>query len=131
MWSFQNLLSILCTLLSCVTSAAGVIHVFGYEGRDVQVSCSYESGYEDYEKYLCKNNCGNSDVLLTTSERNKTKYSIYDDKKTRIFTTTISDLRSIDAGKYWCGVTKTGKDFYTEVQLETTKDSCCEDVIKL
>jgi len=98
--------------LSCVTSAAGVIHVFGYEGRDIQVSCSYDQGYEDYEKYLCKNDCGDSDVLITTS---------YDDKRTRIFTTTISDLHSKDAGKYWCGVTRSGKDIYTEVKLETRK----------
>ena len=104
-----------------MTSAADVIHVFGYEGRDVQVSCSYDQGYEDYEKYLCKNDCGDSDVLITTSDRNKTKYSIYDDKRTRIFTTTISDLHSKDAGKYWCGVTRSGKDIYTEVKLETRK----------
>ncbi|XP_072240358.1 polymeric immunoglobulin receptor-like isoform X2 [Leuresthes tenuis] len=131
MWSLQKLLLILYPALSCVTSAAGVIHVFGYEGRDVQVSCSYDQGYEDYEKYLCKNDCGDSDVLITTSERNKTKYSIYDDKRTRICTTTISDLHSKDVGKYWCGVTRTGKDIYTEVKLETRKDSCCADVIKL
>ena len=97
-----------------------MIHVFGYEGRDVQVSCSYDEGYEDYEKYLCKNDCYNSDVLIK-AEKNKTKYSIYDDKRTRIFTTTISDLHSKDAGKYWCGVSRSGKDIYTEVKLETRK----------
>lgn len=92
--------------------------MFGYVSRDVNVSCSYDQGYESYEKYLCKNNCGDSDVLITTSETKKNKYSIYDDKKKRTFTVTISDLQSMDAGTYWCGVTRTGKDIYTEVKLE-------------
>uniref|UniRef100_A0A3B4F8A1 Immunoglobulin V-set domain-containing protein n=1 Tax=Pundamilia nyererei TaxID=303518 RepID=A0A3B4F8A1_9CICH len=102
----------------CVTSAVGVIHVTGYVGSIVKVSCSYDEGYESYEKYLCKNDCGDSDVLITTSESWKNKYRINDDKTARIFTTTISDLHSEDAGKYWCGVTRTGKDIYTEVKLK-------------
>uniref|UniRef100_A0A3Q4IBJ0 Immunoglobulin domain-containing protein n=1 Tax=Neolamprologus brichardi TaxID=32507 RepID=A0A3Q4IBJ0_NEOBR len=95
-----------------------VIHVTGYMGSIVQVSCSYDEGYESYEKYLCKNDCGDSDVLITTSESWKRKYRINDDKTARIFTTTISDLHSTDAGKYWCGVTRNGKDIYTEVELK-------------
>uniref|UniRef100_A0A4W6FI70 Immunoglobulin V-set domain-containing protein n=1 Tax=Lates calcarifer TaxID=8187 RepID=A0A4W6FI70_LATCA len=108
-----------CCLLFIValSGAAAVIHVSGYEGRDVNVSCSYGEGYESYEKYLCRNDCGNSDVLITTTKAKKNKYSIYDDKKRRVFTTTLSDLSSVDAGKYWCGVTRTGKDIYTEVRL--------------
>uniref|UniRef100_A0A3B3VEZ0 Immunoglobulin V-set domain-containing protein n=1 Tax=Poecilia latipinna TaxID=48699 RepID=A0A3B3VEZ0_9TELE len=105
--------------LSCVRSAAGLIRVFGYEGTDVKVSCSYPEGYESYQKYLCRNDCDYSDVLITTSQTNKPRHSIYDDKRTRTFTTTISNLQSTDAGKYWCGVTRNGKDLYTEVKLET------------
>uniref|UniRef100_A0A8C9WXE0 Immunoglobulin V-set domain-containing protein n=1 Tax=Sander lucioperca TaxID=283035 RepID=A0A8C9WXE0_SANLU len=56
-----------------------------------------------YEKYLCKNDCGS------------------DDK--RVFAATISDLSCTDAGKYWCGVTRTGKDIYTEVILEVEQGS--------
>uniref|UniRef100_A0A4W6E0J8 Immunoglobulin V-set domain-containing protein n=1 Tax=Lates calcarifer TaxID=8187 RepID=A0A4W6E0J8_LATCA len=112
------LFHVVTVALICVASTAAVIHVSGYEGRDVNVSCSYGEGYESYEKYLCRNDCGDSDVLITTTEAKKNKYSIYDDKKRRVFTTTISDLSSVDAGKYWCGVTRTGKDIYTEVRLE-------------
>uniref|UniRef100_A0A3Q4IGP5 Immunoglobulin V-set domain-containing protein n=1 Tax=Neolamprologus brichardi TaxID=32507 RepID=A0A3Q4IGP5_NEOBR len=100
--------------LRCVTSAEAVIHVTGYVGSAVKVSCSYDEGYESYDKYLCNNDCGDSDVLITTSESRKNKYRIHDDKTARIFTTTISDLHYTDAGKYWCGVTRTGKDIYTE-----------------
>ncbi|CAI5679558.1 unnamed protein product [Oreochromis niloticus] len=132
MWSFQNLLFTSCVALRCVISAVGVIHVTGYVGRDVNVSCSYDQGYESYEKYLCQNDCrSDNDVLITTSHPVKNKYRIHDDKTSQIFKTTISDLRSMDAGKYWCGVTRIGIDIYTEVKLKLVRDSCCDTVTKV
>uniref|UniRef100_A0A3P9MT07 Immunoglobulin V-set domain-containing protein n=1 Tax=Poecilia reticulata TaxID=8081 RepID=A0A3P9MT07_POERE len=95
--------------VSCVTG--DVIPVFGYEGSDAEVPCPYPAGYEDYEKYLCKN-----DYIRIRSEGENNKYSIYDDQEALTFTVTISDLRFDDVGKYWCGVTRTGKDIYTEVK---------------
>ncbi|MEQ2259606.1 hypothetical protein XENORESO_014534, partial [Xenotaenia resolanae] len=121
MWSCQHVLFIICTVLNCVSGAASLIHVFGYEGKEVKISCPYIKGYESYEKYLCKNGCGYRDVLITTLQRNTSKYLIYDDTKKTIITVTISDLRSHDAGKYWCGVSRLSKDLYTEVKLEVKK----------
>uniref|UniRef100_A0A3P9BFX1 Immunoglobulin V-set domain-containing protein n=1 Tax=Maylandia zebra TaxID=106582 RepID=A0A3P9BFX1_9CICH len=116
---------VLFVALRCVTSAVEVIHVTGYVGREVNVSCSYDEGYESYEKYLCKNDCGSDDdVLIKTSESRKNKYRISDEKTARIVTATIYDLRSVDAGKYWCGVSRTGIDIYTEVD-------CCNSVTKI
>ncbi|CAG5929084.1 unnamed protein product, partial [Menidia menidia] len=123
-WSSLKLLLICYTALGCVGCAAAVIQVFGYEGTDVQVSCPYDEGYEDYEKYLCKNNCGSRDVLITTSESNKTKYSISDDTKRRTVIVTISDVRSADAGKYWCAVRRTIKDYFTESRPLEQKYLC-------
>ncbi|XP_039658329.1 polymeric immunoglobulin receptor-like isoform X3 [Perca fluviatilis] len=119
-------------ILSCVRSAAGLIRVSGYEGREVQVSCPYGEGYESYEKYLCKNDCGSDDVLIKTTEAKKNRYSIHDDKQNWVFTVTISDLRFMDAGKYWCGITRTGYDTYpAEVKLEVKQDSCCDHSTKV
>ncbi|XP_056223633.1 uncharacterized protein LOC130163439 isoform X2 [Seriola aureovittata] len=131
MWSLQTLLFILCTL-SCVSGAAPLIHVSGYEGRDVNVSCPYAGGYESYEKYLCRNDCGNNDVLIMTTQANKNKYSISDDINKRVLTTTIFDLSSVDAGKYWCGVTRFLKDFLpAEVRLDVVPDSCCDQFTEI
>ncbi|XP_039469207.1 polymeric immunoglobulin receptor-like [Oreochromis aureus] len=125
----QNLLFTFCIALRCVTTAEEVIHVTGYVGSAVKVSCSYDQGYESYEKYLCQNDChSDNDVLITTSNPVKSKYRIHDDKTARIFTTSISDLRSADAGKYWCGVSRFGRDIYTEVELKLVQDSCCNSV---
>ncbi|CAI5679545.1 unnamed protein product [Oreochromis niloticus] len=134
MWSLQNLLLTICIALICVTSAVGVIHVTGYLGSKVKISCSYGPGYQSHQKYLCKNDCGsNNDVLITTSNPVKNKYRIDDDKTARIFTTTISDLHSTDAGKYWCGVNRDWylPDIYTEVKLKLLQDSCCNSVTKI
>uniref|UniRef100_A0A3Q1IZA8 Immunoglobulin V-set domain-containing protein n=1 Tax=Anabas testudineus TaxID=64144 RepID=A0A3Q1IZA8_ANATE len=70
-----------------------------------QVSCSYVGGYKSNEKYLCRNDCGSdNDVLITTTQGSKNRYSISDDTNKRVFTATISNLNKNDAGKYWCGV---------------------------
>uniref|UniRef100_A0A3B3W0S9 Immunoglobulin V-set domain-containing protein n=1 Tax=Poecilia latipinna TaxID=48699 RepID=A0A3B3W0S9_9TELE len=106
-----------CSAVCCVSRAAGLIHVFGYKGRNVNVSCRYDEGYESNEKYMCNDPCGNKDVL-TRSQNNQNKYSTYDNKTSRIFTVTISDLRLDDAGKYKCGVNRKGrKDLLTEVNF--------------
>ncbi|XP_032417720.1 polymeric immunoglobulin receptor-like, partial [Xiphophorus hellerii] len=129
MWSHQHI--VVCTALSFVISAEGLIQVFGYEGRDVNFSCHYDQGYEDSEKYFCKNDCGSSDVLITTLQKNKDKYCITDDIKIRVVTVTISDLQSHDAGKYWCGVTRWFIDTYSEVKLHIKEDRCCDTVNKI
>lgn len=100
-----------------MSSAANLILVIGYEGSDAKVFCPYPKGYENNEKYLCRDDCGHDDVLVT-SQRNNYKYAVYNDKVARIFTVTIPDLQLDDVGKYWCGVSRIGKDIYTEVKLE-------------
>lgn len=90
----------------------------GYEGADVNVSCSYKTGFQSSEKYLCKSNCGKSDVLIMTTQPKNKKYFIYDDTKAQIFTVTIFNLQKRDAGKYWCGISLFGNDIYAEVTVD-------------
>lgn len=101
-----------------MTRAAGLIRVYGYEGREVDVPCPYGGGYKSYVKYLCKNDCADKDVVVKTDRAEKSKYSIRDNRTSRVFTATVSQLSRADAGKYWCVVEKNGKDIYTEVKLE-------------
>ncbi|KAM7419049.1 hypothetical protein PAMA_016252 [Pampus argenteus] len=124
MWTLQNLLFTLCIALNDVTSAAALIHVSGYEGREAEVSCPYEEKYKSVEKYLCRTTC--SDILIRTTDGRTSRYSIYDDKNKRVFTVSISGLRSTDAGTYWCGFDVFLFDTYTEVKLDVRPDRCCD-----
>uniref|UniRef100_A0A672F1J3 Immunoglobulin domain-containing protein n=1 Tax=Salarias fasciatus TaxID=181472 RepID=A0A672F1J3_SALFA len=117
----QSLTLALVELLGCVTGTTGLIKVFGYLGGDVNVTCPYDPGYENYEKYLCKNKCDDNDVLITTTDNKNVRFSISDKKNIAKFLVTISNVTASDAGKYWCGVTRTGKDLYQEVKIQLTK----------
>ncbi|XP_023188911.1 polymeric immunoglobulin receptor-like [Xiphophorus maculatus] len=133
MWSFKNLQVCICFALSCVSSAAAVIHVSGYEGKTVTVPCPYYAGFESYEKYLCRSDCRqDADVLVKSTEATKGRYSTSDDRRKLIFMTTISNLSSKDEGRYWCGVTKVGFDKYpSEVSLKVKKEWCCVKTNKM
>ncbi|CAK6983725.1 polymeric immunoglobulin receptor-like [Scomber scombrus] len=119
-------------ILIHVTSAAEVIHVSGYEGREAKVSCHYKEDVKSHVKYLCRNDCKEDpDVLIKTPIGKRSRYSISDDRKKRVFTAIISDLSFTDAGKYWCGVEIIGIDILTEVQLDVKPDHCCEHFTKI
>uniref|UniRef100_A0A3B1K7I6 Ig-like domain-containing protein n=1 Tax=Astyanax mexicanus TaxID=7994 RepID=A0A3B1K7I6_ASTMX len=90
------------------------------------VQCPYESGYEKYMKYLCRGECsslswGNKDIPVKSGSTAKDqRFSLKDDTAARVFTVTITDLRSEDAGQYWCGIKRPfpKPNVYTEI-LET------------
>ncbi|KAM9454152.1 uncharacterized protein Hap1MRO34_020070 [Clarias gariepinus] len=98
-----------------------VTTVTGYRGRSVQIKCPYTSGYENYNKYLCRGKCpsvGNRDIPVQSGSPAKdSRFSLYDDTTAKVFTVTITDLRPEDEGTYWCGIERAGKDIYTEILL--------------
>ncbi|XP_053333075.1 CMRF35-like molecule 3 [Clarias gariepinus] len=107
-----------CLILARTDAA---ITVTGYKGRSVQIECSYDSGYEDYNKYLCRRDCYNWDVndipVQSESSAKDPRFSLYDDTTANVFTVTITDLRTEDEGTYWCGIDWRGRDSYTEFKL--------------
>ncbi|XP_021167937.2 polymeric immunoglobulin receptor [Fundulus heteroclitus] len=127
LWSSENQRICLCIVLCCVTRAAAVIHISGYEGKRVTIDCPYDAGFESHEKYLCRSKCQqDTDTLIKSTEAAKGRYSTADNTQKRIFTVTISHLSFKDAGKYWCGVTKFGPDTYpSEISLKVEKEWCC------
>uniref|UniRef100_A0AAV2LNL7 Immunoglobulin domain-containing protein n=1 Tax=Knipowitschia caucasica TaxID=637954 RepID=A0AAV2LNL7_KNICA len=84
--------------MACSAAAASDVEVYAYVGGDAVVPCSYPAGYKSYVKYFCSEACGNADV------------------------------KKSDAGKYWCGVSKSGTDIYTAVTLAVKSDECCDNV---
>ncbi|XP_046693386.1 CMRF35-like molecule 5 [Silurus meridionalis] len=115
------------TLCLNIAGSDDVTTVTGYRGRSVQIKCHYDSGYEDYNKYLCRGECphwpGTKDIPVQSGPPVKdTRFSLYDDTTTKIFTVTITDLRAEDANTYWCVIERAGLNIYTKLQLLVKMD---------
>ncbi|KAF4118123.1 hypothetical protein G5714_000174 [Onychostoma macrolepis] len=96
--------------------------VTGHRGERLDIRCSYESGYESNSKYFCKGECifGFRNIMVKSGSPAKDKrFSLTDDTTTRVFTVSITDLRSTDQGQYWCAVERTVyfNDVYSEIVL--------------
>ncbi|XP_017313196.1 CMRF35-like molecule 1 [Ictalurus punctatus] len=119
-------MKILLTFCLIIAGSDAVTTVTGYRGRSVQIKCPYGSGYEEYKKYLCRGKCprvGYNDVPVRSGSPAKdTRFSLYDDTTAKVFTVTITDLRTEDGSTYWCVIEQTGFDIYTEVLLLVKTD---------
>ncbi|XP_066516668.1 CMRF35-like molecule 7 [Hoplias malabaricus] len=99
--------------------------VTGLRGHSVQIQCPYESGYESSTKYLCRGECSRwkiKDIPVDSKSSKDQRFSLKDDTVNRVFNITITDLRTEDAGKYWCAVKGTLSDSYSEIQLQVRPD---------
>ncbi|XP_053472041.1 uncharacterized protein LOC128602323 isoform X3 [Ictalurus furcatus] len=56
----------LLTFCLIIAGSDAVTTVTGYRGRSVQIKCPYGSGYEKYNKYLCRDDPANSTVSHST-----------------------------------------------------------------
>ncbi|XP_059409031.1 CMRF35-like molecule 1 [Carassius carassius] len=123
MWDIILLFSSICTV---VVGAP----VTGYRGERADIRCPYESGYESNPKYLCKGECRDRHVIVKSGSRAKDqRFSLRDNRTTRVFTVTITDLRSADEGRYWCGVERSViKDVYSEIMLLVKQDDKTTEV---
>ncbi|XP_047659556.1 CMRF35-like molecule 3 isoform X3 [Tachysurus fulvidraco] len=120
--------SLFFLLINTKSGTDAVTIVTGYRGRSVQIKCPYKSGYEDYNKYLCRGECpygGNKDIPVESGSPAKDpRFSLYDDKTARVFTITITDLRPEDGNTYWCAIDRLLplSDIYTEFLLQVKTD---------
>ncbi|XP_053333567.1 CMRF35-like molecule 3 [Clarias gariepinus] len=112
-----------CLIVACTDA---VTTVTGYRGRSVQIKCSYTSGYENNEKYLCRRRCSVvriKDIPVDSKSPAKdSRFSLYDDTTAKVFTVTITDLRPEDGNTYWCGIQGRVYDSYTEILLLVKTD---------
>ncbi|RXN03113.1 CMRF35-like molecule 4 [Labeo rohita] len=81
-----------------------VAQIYGHRGERLAIRCPYKSGYETNSKYLCKGECnfGNKNIMVESGSPAKDmRFSLTDNKTSRVFTVTITDLRTEDEGQYW------------------------------
>ncbi len=94
--------------------------IFGHRRERLDIRCSYEAGYESNSKYFCKGECkfGNKNIMVKSGSPAKDeRFSLTDDTTARVFTVSITDLRTEDEGQYWCAVERTLLDVYSEILL--------------
>ncbi|XP_026133387.1 CMRF35-like molecule 8 [Carassius auratus] len=111
------------------------ISVTGYSGGGVSITCRYDRGYTDKNKYFCRGQYPGCKDLIKTDIKNKWvdsgSFSLYDDTSAAVFTVTIRDLSEQDSGTYQCAVDTYLTDFYTEVKLNVVTADCCQKSISL
>uniref|UniRef100_A0A3B3TA08 Ig-like domain-containing protein n=1 Tax=Paramormyrops kingsleyae TaxID=1676925 RepID=A0A3B3TA08_9TELE len=99
--------------------------VRGYVGGKVNIDCPYPADYIHVAKYWCQDPCKDADVLVKSEKSDtyisKGRFSLYDNSNGRSFRVTIKKLTLEDAGMYYCGVAKWGKDIYTEVHVNVSE----------
>ncbi|XP_031666918.1 CMRF35-like molecule 8 [Oncorhynchus kisutch] len=103
----------------CVVESA-VINVKGVVGGHVTVGCSFTLAGTN-NKHFCKGTCSGRDILVETKRSknvSQDRYSI-EDKGDGVYVT-IKNLMKTDSGTYWCGVERSIKDTYQEVNLTVT-----------
>ncbi|KAK2909464.1 hypothetical protein Q8A67_005301 [Cirrhinus molitorella] len=114
----------LLLLMSVVACEMKEVLTFtAHERGKVEIQCPYDSIYEEHRKYLCRGECPRvykNKVVESGSAAQDERFSLMDNKIAHIFTVTITDLRTEDRGKYWCGIeTGSGKlDDFTQIHLE-------------
>ncbi|XP_067298477.1 polymeric immunoglobulin receptor-like [Pseudorasbora parva] len=111
MWDVLLLFSSICTAVSPVVVGAPET-VIGHRGERVDIRCPYDSGYEANPKYFCKGDCilPNKVIIKSGSPAKDERFSLTDNTTARVFTVTITDLRTEDEGRYWCVVERTLTD---------------------
>ncbi|KAI4885083.1 hypothetical protein NFI96_031293, partial [Prochilodus magdalenae] len=94
--------------------------VAGNLGETVTISCSYPEGFNKYSKTFRKQE-GRTFTTVSLNSR----FSIFDDRGSRVLSVRIRDVREGDGGVYYCGVWIGGGAvgyhiLYTEIQLQVT-----------
>uniref|UniRef100_A0A672HIW7 Immunoglobulin domain-containing protein n=1 Tax=Salarias fasciatus TaxID=181472 RepID=A0A672HIW7_SALFA len=108
-----------CDCAGCVFLTAAVcveassrLEVKGHAGGEVSIHCSgnwtASGGSERSSVYFCRGVCSGENVLIRSEGRpsgvtQRGRYSADIDRRAGVFTVTIKNLRSADAGLYHCG----------------------------
>uniref|UniRef100_A0A8B9QDE1 Immunoglobulin domain-containing protein n=1 Tax=Apteryx owenii TaxID=8824 RepID=A0A8B9QDE1_APTOW len=96
--------------------------VSGRLGETLSVQCWYARGYERYNKYWCRGASRDScrKVVETAgleAPQRRGRVSITDKQVFCVILLTVEHLSEEDAGSYWCGIERLGKDIMEPVKV--------------
>uniref|UniRef100_A0A8P0SWE1 CD300 molecule like family member g n=3 Tax=Canis lupus familiaris TaxID=9615 RepID=A0A8P0SWE1_CANLF len=121
-----------CLLLPGYRAMVGPKEISGFEGDTVSLQCTYREELKTYSKYWCRergifvSHCSNTIYAREDGqETTEGRVSIQDSPQTLTLSVTLRKLTLQDAGKYFCGVSKLGRDESFLVSLLVFPGPCC------
>ncbi|KAL7845191.1 hypothetical protein AOLI_G00233830 [Acnodon oligacanthus] len=99
--------------------------VAGYLGETVTISFLYPEEFERKTKYLFKQAGFTFTEVIRSTETQRGRFSISEDRSSSVLRLAVRDVREDDGGVYYCGVGFEGDSvgyysLYTETQLQVT-----------
>ena len=97
----------------------------GYLGETVTISCSYPEQFETKFKLFYKRTGEDFTEVIQSRETQRDRFSISDDRSSKVLSVRISDVREDDGGVYLCGASDgensiSYNSFFTEIQLQVS-----------
>ncbi|XP_053424391.1 CMRF35-like molecule 9 isoform X3 [Nycticebus coucang] len=131
MWPLLLLWGCLVLPVSGQKALQGPKEIRGFEGGTVTLQCTYSEELKGRRKYWCREvgilfyRCSSTIYAGKGQETTQGRVSIRDSPQELVFTVTLRDLTLQDAGKYWCGVEKVGRDEAVLMSLLVSSGPCC------
>ncbi|XP_030877579.1 CMRF35-like molecule 9 [Leptonychotes weddellii] len=121
-----------CLLLPGYGAVLGPKEITAFEGDTVSLQCTYQEELRTHQKYWCKekgfflSRCsGTVYAGENGKETREDRVSIQDSPQTLTLHVTLRNLTLQDTGKYFCGVSKLGRDESFLVSLLVFPGPCC------
>ncbi|XP_009878412.1 PREDICTED: CMRF35-like molecule 2 [Charadrius vociferus] len=91
-------------------------------GETLSIRCWYPRGYEGYNKYWCQGDSRDSCHKVVETKGREVPWqhgrvSIEDNHVFCVVLLTVKDVSKEDAGNYWCGIERTGRDLMEPVTV--------------
>ncbi|PWA31642.1 hypothetical protein CCH79_00006563, partial [Gambusia affinis] len=101
-------------------------------GGLVKIACQYDLQFKERPKYWCKGSIYElcSILVKTTRKTQRDRFFIADDREAGIFTVTMTSLMESDEDKYWCVISRSGRNVYKSVRLVITQTATTPSTTK-
>ncbi|XP_014805424.1 PREDICTED: CMRF35-like molecule 3 [Calidris pugnax] len=96
--------------------------VSGRVGETLSIRCWYPRGYESYNKYWCRGGSRDSCHKVVETKGREVpwqhgRFSVSDNHVFCVVLLTVKNILEVDAGSYWCGIERTGRDLMEVVTV--------------